>query len=56
MIHQMSTTTTVRDEYVLTCTCGIQFIGDKDGIIRNMVFHQEEAAAERKAERSKDKV
>ena len=42
MIHQMSTSTTVKDEYVLTCTCGIQFIGDKDGVIRNMIFHQNE--------------
>lgn len=49
MIHQMSTTSTVNDEYVLNCTCGIQFIGTAEAVIRNMVYHQDEARAAGKA-------
>ena len=42
MDHQMSTTTTVNDEYVLKCTCGVQFIGTAEGVQRNQEFHQNE--------------
>jgi hypothetical protein len=44
MIHKISTTSTVKDEYVLTCTCGVPFIGSPEGIQRDMTYHQIEAS------------
>lgn len=41
MTHQV-TTTTCKDEFVMTCTCGVSFTGSDTDCQRNKEFHETE--------------
>lgn len=51
-VHQMSSREIGPGDFEVNCTCGeMTFRGDKAGIARNMVQHQQDVTAARQAER-----